>query len=130
MAAQVEPDGQVPEAVVRRVNGEHKHTNAHARDIKSRSDTRPSMSAWEVDPKLAFNDSYVHVHSTKMYLFPGARAALAASAFLLTLPCVAAELYGSCFSVRRRTTSVTARGSTPASSSPASCLFPRSSWGP
>ena len=38
MAAQVVPDGQVPEVVVRRVNGEHKHTNAHARDIKSRSD--------------------------------------------------------------------------------------------
>ncbi len=98
MAAQVTPDGQVPEAVLRRVNGEHKHTNAHARDIKSRSDDTSIDEPWEVDPKLAFNDSYV-MFTTKMYLFPKL-ALLWLPTFLLTLPYAdLAHCYGSCLPV-------------------------------
>ena len=98
MVAQVAPDGQVPEAVLRRVNGEHKHTNAHARDIKSRGDDTSIDEVWEVDPKLAFNDSYV-MFTTKMYLFPKL-ALLWLPTFLLTLPYASiAHTYGSCLPV-------------------------------
>ena len=95
MAAQVAPDGQVPEAVLRRVNGEHKHTNEHAHSIKSRGDDTSIDQVWDVDPKLAFNDSYV-MFTTKVYLFPKL-ALLWLPTFLLTLPYAAlAHCYGSC----------------------------------
>ena len=74
----------VPAALLRRMNGEHKQTNAHARDIKSRSDDTTVDQPWEIDPKLAFNDSYVMLTSY-VYLLPKL-ALLWLPMCILTLP--------------------------------------------
>ena len=87
----------MPEAVLRRMNGEHKHTNAHAREIKDGVDTTVDQP-WEIDPKLAFNDSYVMLTSY-VYLFPKL-ALLWLPMVILTLPYASlAHCYGSCLPV-------------------------------
>ena len=100
MAEKVVPEdgGAVPEAVMRRMNGEHEHTNAHAHNIKSRGDDTTADQPWKIDPTLAFNDSYV-ILTSKVYLFPKL-ALLWLPMFILTLPYAAlAHTYGSCLPV-------------------------------
>jgi len=99
MAEKVAPEdgGAVPAALLRRMNGEHKHTNAHAREIKDGVDTTIDQP-WEIDPKLAFNDSYVMLTSY-VYLFPKL-ALLWLPMVILTLPYASlAHCYGSCLPV-------------------------------
>ena len=99
MAEKVAPEdgGAVPAALLRRMNGEHKHTNAHAREIKEGVDTTIDQP-WEIDPKLAFNDSYVMLTSY-VYLLPKL-ALLWLPMVILTLPYASlAHCYGSCLPV-------------------------------
>ena len=116
----------MPEAVLRRMNGEHKHTNAHARDIKDGVDTTVDQP-WEIDPKLAFNDSYVMLTSY-VYLFPKL-ALLWLPMVILTLPYASLAHCAAVLTRADGPRAAAARGSMLACSSPAFYLFPPSSWG-